>query len=216
MTWKVHATYRNGVFLPSTPPPVADGTEVELIVTAGAPGSEHIRPTRPTVTLASRAAAHQLPKRKPISTFLRDIFDWPGERDEKTMNLAKRLQNHFESHLIDAKEARVADDLDKQDRFLQAALLFQLCVFEGCVSLLYHQYCPQDESKTARPNKDKIECLCALAKIKKPFLRYRDIRDGLSHARSDSVPDKMPTPEEIEADAILMDEFFRRLDSILR
>jgi predicted DNA-binding antitoxin AbrB/MazE fold protein len=31
---KVHAIYRNGVFLPSTPPPVADGTEVELTVTA--------------------------------------------------------------------------------------------------------------------------------------------------------------------------------------
>jgi predicted DNA-binding antitoxin AbrB/MazE fold protein len=35
MTTKVHAIYRNGVFLPSTPPPVADGAEVELIVTAG-------------------------------------------------------------------------------------------------------------------------------------------------------------------------------------
>jgi predicted DNA-binding antitoxin AbrB/MazE fold protein len=35
MTTKVHAIYRNGVFLPSTPPPVADGAEVELIVTSG-------------------------------------------------------------------------------------------------------------------------------------------------------------------------------------
>jgi hypothetical protein len=34
MTTKVHAVYRNGVFLPSVPPPVADGAEVELIVTA--------------------------------------------------------------------------------------------------------------------------------------------------------------------------------------
>ncbi|MGD0769906.1 MAG: antitoxin family protein [Tepidisphaeraceae bacterium] len=34
MTTKVHAVYRNGVFLPSTPPPVADGAEVELTVTA--------------------------------------------------------------------------------------------------------------------------------------------------------------------------------------
>jgi predicted DNA-binding antitoxin AbrB/MazE fold protein len=39
MTTKVHATYRNGVFLPSTPPPVADGAEVELIVTTGEPNS---------------------------------------------------------------------------------------------------------------------------------------------------------------------------------
>ena len=34
MTTKVHATYRNGVFLPSTPPPGADGAEVELIITS--------------------------------------------------------------------------------------------------------------------------------------------------------------------------------------
>jgi predicted DNA-binding antitoxin AbrB/MazE fold protein len=34
MTTKVHAVYRNGVFLPSVPPPVADGTEVELLVTS--------------------------------------------------------------------------------------------------------------------------------------------------------------------------------------
>jgi translation initiation factor IF-2 len=33
---------------------------------AGAPGTEHIRPTRPTVTLASRAAAHHTPIRKPV------------------------------------------------------------------------------------------------------------------------------------------------------
>ena len=32
MTQKVHAVYRNGVFRPSIPPPVAEGTEVELIV----------------------------------------------------------------------------------------------------------------------------------------------------------------------------------------
>jgi len=35
MTTKVHAIYRNGVFLPSAAPPVAVGTEVELTVTAG-------------------------------------------------------------------------------------------------------------------------------------------------------------------------------------
>jgi predicted DNA-binding antitoxin AbrB/MazE fold protein len=34
MTTKVHAVYRNGVLLPSAPLPVADGTEVELTVTA--------------------------------------------------------------------------------------------------------------------------------------------------------------------------------------
>jgi hypothetical protein len=40
MTTRIHATYRNGVFLPSTPPPVADGAEVELIVTTdGEPNS---------------------------------------------------------------------------------------------------------------------------------------------------------------------------------
>jgi predicted DNA-binding antitoxin AbrB/MazE fold protein len=33
MTTKVHAVFRNGVFLPSTPPPVAEGAEVELFVT---------------------------------------------------------------------------------------------------------------------------------------------------------------------------------------
>jgi predicted DNA-binding antitoxin AbrB/MazE fold protein len=36
---KVHAVYRNGVFLPSSPLPVAEGTEVELTVTSeGASG----------------------------------------------------------------------------------------------------------------------------------------------------------------------------------
>jgi hypothetical protein len=35
MTTKVHAIFQHGVFLPSTPPPVADGTEVELIVSFG-------------------------------------------------------------------------------------------------------------------------------------------------------------------------------------
>jgi predicted DNA-binding antitoxin AbrB/MazE fold protein len=32
MTTKIHAVYRNGVFLPSVPLPVAEGTEVELTV----------------------------------------------------------------------------------------------------------------------------------------------------------------------------------------
>jgi predicted DNA-binding antitoxin AbrB/MazE fold protein len=40
MTTRVHAVYRNGVFQPSAPPPVADGAEVELIVTtSGEPNS---------------------------------------------------------------------------------------------------------------------------------------------------------------------------------
>jgi predicted DNA-binding antitoxin AbrB/MazE fold protein len=34
MTTKVHAVYRDGVFLPSAPPPLAEGAEVELVVTA--------------------------------------------------------------------------------------------------------------------------------------------------------------------------------------
>jgi predicted DNA-binding antitoxin AbrB/MazE fold protein len=33
MTTKIHAIYRNGVFQPSMPPQVAEGAEVELIVT---------------------------------------------------------------------------------------------------------------------------------------------------------------------------------------
>jgi predicted DNA-binding antitoxin AbrB/MazE fold protein len=33
MTTKIHAVYRNGVFQPSVPPLVAEGAEVELIVT---------------------------------------------------------------------------------------------------------------------------------------------------------------------------------------
>jgi predicted DNA-binding antitoxin AbrB/MazE fold protein len=33
MTTRVHAIYRDGVFLPVVPVPVADGTEVELTVT---------------------------------------------------------------------------------------------------------------------------------------------------------------------------------------
>jgi predicted DNA-binding antitoxin AbrB/MazE fold protein len=40
MTTKVHAIYRNGVLTPSVPLPVAEGTEVELVVTADVkPGS---------------------------------------------------------------------------------------------------------------------------------------------------------------------------------
>ncbi len=34
MTVKVHAIYRNGAFLPSTPVSMAEGAEVELTVTA--------------------------------------------------------------------------------------------------------------------------------------------------------------------------------------
>jgi len=34
MTRKIHAVYRNGVFFPSVPLPVAEGTEVELVVTS--------------------------------------------------------------------------------------------------------------------------------------------------------------------------------------
>jgi predicted DNA-binding antitoxin AbrB/MazE fold protein len=33
MTTKVHAVFRNGVFQPSAPPQLAEGAEVELIVT---------------------------------------------------------------------------------------------------------------------------------------------------------------------------------------
>jgi predicted DNA-binding antitoxin AbrB/MazE fold protein len=33
MTTRIHAVFRNGVFEPSVPPEVAEGTEVELIVT---------------------------------------------------------------------------------------------------------------------------------------------------------------------------------------
>ena len=32
MTVKIHAVYRNGAFLPSSPVPMEDGTEVELTV----------------------------------------------------------------------------------------------------------------------------------------------------------------------------------------
>jgi predicted DNA-binding antitoxin AbrB/MazE fold protein len=35
MTTIVHAIYQHGVFLPSTPPAIAEGEEVELIVTSG-------------------------------------------------------------------------------------------------------------------------------------------------------------------------------------
>ena len=36
MTTKVHAIYRGGVFLPESPVPVAEGSEVELTVTQNA------------------------------------------------------------------------------------------------------------------------------------------------------------------------------------
>ncbi|MGA2585146.1 MAG: antitoxin family protein [Tepidisphaeraceae bacterium] len=39
MTRKVQAIYRNGVFLPSVPVPVAEGTEVELTVTSKEPNT---------------------------------------------------------------------------------------------------------------------------------------------------------------------------------
>jgi predicted DNA-binding antitoxin AbrB/MazE fold protein len=38
ITTKVHAIYRNGVFLPAAPVPVAEGTEVELTVTSDGGG----------------------------------------------------------------------------------------------------------------------------------------------------------------------------------
>ncbi|HEX4054364.1 MAG TPA: translation initiation factor IF-2 [Tepidisphaeraceae bacterium] len=46
---------------PPTPPPAPGGPAV-----AAPLGTEHIRPTRPTVTLASRAAAQTPPERKPV------------------------------------------------------------------------------------------------------------------------------------------------------
>jgi predicted DNA-binding antitoxin AbrB/MazE fold protein len=40
MTIKIGAVYRDGVFQPSTPPPISEGAEVELVVTtADEPGS---------------------------------------------------------------------------------------------------------------------------------------------------------------------------------
>lgn len=39
MTTKVHAVYRNGVFQPSIAPPVAEGAEVELIITTNGESS---------------------------------------------------------------------------------------------------------------------------------------------------------------------------------
>jgi hypothetical protein len=182
--------------------------------------TDHILPVPATIIRASKPMASQPPKRKPTFGFPNCTYDWIGERDEATINLVKKLISHFESHLLDAKIARAAGDNENQDRFLQAALLVQFCIFEGCIALLWNQYCYQEEYIN-QPNMYKLERLCKLASDKsgrreRPDVRHKDIRDGLSHARSSNVPNDMPKAEEIEVGAILMDDFCKRLDSVLR
>jgi Translation initiation factor IF-2, N-terminal region len=158
------------------------------------------------------------PQGRSFHKFIDCMSYWPGVQDEGLSSLVKRLIGHFESHLANAKEAQVIGNEQELERFVQAALLIQFSIFEGCVSLLWNR-CRYGDGNT--PNALKFESLCKLASEKtgksvKGNFRYRNIRDGILHARSDSLPSMMPSPEEVQRNAAFMDELLSRLDSVLQ
>jgi hypothetical protein len=209
---------RSGVYVPEVPAPVAPKAAPTDPPSALPPVMEPAVTIAPT-TPRDSSTIQVSPLGHSIYKFVDCMSYWLGEQDEGTKDLVKKLIGHFESHLLDAKKAQATGNDQDLERYVHAALLTQFCILEGCILLLWDQYC-YEQGDANQANDLKLKCLCRLASQKtgeteKVNFPYRKIRDGLLHARSHFLPSTMPSPAEVEKHARLMDEFLRRLDTVL-
>ena len=155
-------------------------------------------------------------------------------KEDARIELVVTLQGDFESHLAAAKKAERGGRRAKKDRFVRAAIESQVAVVDGYLSLLYERYWPLPDRK--RINKrEKLERLCKFASQKSGsridplqfhLIAFRDIFSHPAIKRSHptikglvlsaaAIDENMPAPTEVEAEEIRINEFFKRLQSLL-
>ena len=180
----------------------------------------------PVAAKVSMTKGDSIPTQKP-----------PGKAQQKEdarIELLKTLQGDFESHLAAAKKAERGGRRVKKDRFVRAAIKSQVAVVDGYLSLLYERYWPLPDRK--RINKrEKLERLCKFASQKSGSridpLQFHLIvfRDIFSHPAIEkshptikglvlsaaAIDENMPAPTEVEAEEIRINEFFKKLQSLL-